>query len=172
MSQFGCSSFYVHVWDKMRGYAWRKASCVGLCMLDQNRATLGVVSDLGLHGHVGFNCWGKWDVRKTLHVVCKLPQWAVEIEPAFRNVKWTKHQTCPSSDYNLDSLEKWNYQAFRGRMGKNVKHESCRVGFFLEGSAVRFLKWGSNGLRFHEKPWLVRLGPVHTISHVQRKTDK
>ena len=56
-------------------------------------------------------------------------------------------------------------------MGKNVKHESCRIRFFLGGITVSFLKWDSNGLRFHEKPRLVRSDPVHTISQFQRKTD-
>ena len=38
------------------------------------------------------------------------------------------------------SSEKWNLQVLRGRMGKNLKHESCSLGCFLGDNADRFQK--------------------------------
>ena len=38
------------------------------------------------------------------------------------------------------SSEKWNLQAFRGRMGKNIKHKSCSLGCFLGDNVDGFLK--------------------------------
>ena len=35
---------------------------------------------------------------------------------------------------------KADFEAFRGRIRKNSKHESCRVGFFLEGIVDSFAK--------------------------------
>ena len=35
---------------------------------------------------------------------------------------------------------KADFEAFRGRIGKNLKHESCRVGFFLGDIADGFTK--------------------------------
>ena len=36
------------------------------------------------------------------------------------------------------SSEKWDLQVLRGRMGKNLKHESCSLGCFLGDSVDRF----------------------------------
>ena len=55
-----------------------------------------------------------------------------------------------SSDSKLASFGKVEFEAFRGRIGKNVKHESCREGFFLGGNVDSFLKWGSKCLSFYE----------------------
>ena len=35
---------------------------------------------------------------------------------------------------------KTDFEAFRGRIRKNLKHESCRTWFFLEGSMDSFSK--------------------------------
>ena len=35
---------------------------------------------------------------------------------------------------------KVDFEAFRGRIEKNSKHESCRLGFFLRGNLGRIAK--------------------------------
>ena len=65
---------------------------------------------------------------------------------------------------------KSDFEAFRGRIWKNLKHKSCSEQFFLEGYADGFAKWGSNGLCFYENPRLICPDLVYTSSGFQIKT--
>ena len=86
--------------------------------------------------------------------VLELPRWLVELGSRLGRKMNLKPKRLLGSGKSWPVFEKMDFEAFRVRIWRNSKHESCSEQFFLGSSLDSFPKWGSNGLRFHENPRL------------------